>query len=42
MDTTTLKQILLDEMQQYTGEGLNDVVTLTVNEAAQMFSVRGD
>lgn len=42
MDTTTLKQILLDEMQQYTGEGLNDVATLTVNEAAQMFSVRGD
>jgi hypothetical protein len=39
MDTTTLKQILLDEMQKYTGEGLNDVTTLTINEAAQMYAV---
>lgn len=39
MDTTTLKQILLDEMKKYTGEGLNDVATLTINEALQMYAV---
>ena len=39
MDTATLKQILLDEMQKYTGEGLNDLATLTTNEAAQMYAV---
>jgi hypothetical protein len=39
MDTATLKQILLDEMQKYTGEGLNDVATLPINEAARMYAV---
>jgi hypothetical protein len=38
-DSSTLKRILVEEMQKYTGEGLNDVATLTVNEAAQMYAV---
>jgi len=33
MDTTTVKQILLEELDRYTGEGLNDYAYLTTNEA---------
>ncbi len=39
MDTFTLKQILLEELQKYTGKGLNDVAYLTTNESAQIYSV---
>lgn len=39
MDTATLKQLLLEEMQGYTGEGYNDVATLTVNETDHMYAV---
>ena len=39
MDTTTLKQILLEEMQKYTGEGLNDYAYLTSNEAEQLYTI---
>jgi hypothetical protein len=39
MDTTTLKHILLQEMEGYTGEGYNDVAYLTMNEAAQLYAV---
>lgn len=39
MDTTTLKQIVIEEMQQYTGEGYNDVAYLTVNETAQVYAI---
>lgn len=39
MDTATLKQILLEEMQKYSGEGYNDVAYLTVNEAADIYAV---
>lgn len=39
MDTATLKRIVLEEMQGYTGEGLNDVAYLTANEDIQIYSV---
>ena len=39
MDTATLKEILLDELQGYTGEGLNDFAYLTTNEAEQIYTV---
>ena len=39
MDTATLKQLLLEEMQGYTGEGYNDVAYLTVNEAQALYAV---
>jgi hypothetical protein len=39
MDTPTLKQILLEELHKYTGEGYNDVAYLTVNEAEQLYAV---
>src|SRR5687768_14139259 len=39
MDTPTLKQILLEEMKKYTGEGLNDYPYLTTNEAEQIYTV---
>ena len=37
MDTTTLKQILLEELNKYTGEGLNDDAYLMTNEAETDF-----
>ena len=39
MDTATLKEILLDELQGYTGEGLNDFAYLTTNEAEQIYTI---
>jgi XisI protein len=39
MDTTTLKQILYEEMCLYAGEGLNAVSYLTVNEEQQLYAV---
>lgn len=39
MDTSTLKQIFLEEMQKYTGEGLNDYAYLTSNEAEQLYTI---
>ena len=39
MDTTTLKLILLEELESYTGEGLNDFAYLTTNETEQIFTI---
>lgn len=39
MDTSTLKRILLEEMEKYTGKGLNDYAYLTSNEAEQIYTV---
>ena len=39
MDTATLKEMLLDELQGYTGEGLNDFAYLTTNEAEQIYTI---
>ncbi len=39
MDTTTLKQILLEELDGYTGEGLNDYAYLTTNEVEQIYTI---
>jgi len=39
MDTLTLKQILLDELDSYTGQGLNDYAYLTANEAEGMYTI---
>lgn len=39
MDTTALKQILIEEMQKYAGEGLNAYSYLTKNEADHIYSV---
>ena len=39
MDTATLKEILLEELQGYTGERLNDFAYLTTNEAEQIYTV---
>ena len=39
MDTATLKEILLEELQGYTGEGLNDFAYLTANEAEQIYTI---
>jgi hypothetical protein len=39
MDTATLKQILLEEMQGYVGEGLNAYSYLTTNETEQIYTV---
>jgi hypothetical protein len=39
MDPHTLKSILLEEMEKYTGEGLNDLAYLTANEAASLYTV---
>ena len=39
MDTGKLKQILLEEMNQYTGKGLNDDAYLTRNDAEQFYTV---
>lgn len=39
MDTITLKQILLEELDGYTGEGLNDYAYLTTNEVEQIYTI---
>jgi len=39
MDTQLMKQILLNEMEKYTGKGLNDYAYLTSNEADQIYTV---
>lgn len=39
MDTATLKQILLEELEGYTGEGLNDFAYLTANESERLYSI---
>lgn len=39
MDTTTLKTILLEEMQDYAGESLNAHSVLTQNEAEETYTV---
>ena len=39
MDAGTLKQILVEEMQKYAGEGLNALSYLTENEAENLYTV---
>ena len=39
MDTGTIKNILLEELECYTGEGLNDFAYLTANEAEQLYTI---
>ena len=39
MDTGTLKQILIEEMQKYAGEGLNAYSYLTENEIENLYTV---
>lgn len=39
MDTHTLKRVLLEEMEKYTGEGLNDYAYLTTNEAEGIYTI---
>lgn len=39
MDTATLKHILLEELEGYTGEGLNDYAYLTTNETEQIYTI---
>ena len=39
MDTTTLKQILVEETRGYTGEGLNAYSYLTENDVEQIYTV---
>ncbi len=39
MDTGTIKNILLEELEGYTGEGLNDFAYLTANEAEQLYTI---
>ncbi|MEO1644911.1 MAG: element excision factor XisI family protein [Chloroflexota bacterium] len=39
MDTKILRQILLEEMEKYSGKGLNDYAYLTSNESDQVYSV---
>ena len=39
MDTATLKQILLEEMQKYAGAGLNDYAYLATNDTEQLYTV---
>ena len=39
MDTATLRQILLEELEGYTGEGLNDFAHLTTNEAEGIYTI---
>jgi translation initiation factor IF-2 len=39
MDTQTLKQILLEEMEKYTGEGLNSISYLAVSEENSLYTV---
>ena len=37
--TATLKQFLLEELEGYTGKGLNDFAYLTTNEAEQLYTI---
>lgn len=39
MDARTLKQILIEEMQKYAGEGLNAYSYLTENEAEGVYTI---
>ena len=39
MDTEILKSILLEEIQKYTGKGLNDYAYLTSNESDQIYTI---
>lgn len=39
MDTGTLKQILIEEMHKYAGEGLNAYSYLTENESETLYTV---
>jgi hypothetical protein len=39
MDAGTLKQILVEEMQKYAGEGLNAYSYLTENETENLYTV---
>jgi len=39
MDTRTLKEILIEEMQKYAGEGLNAYSYLTENEVENLYAV---
>jgi len=39
MYTGTLKKILLEELEGYVGEGLNDSAYLTANEAEQLYTI---
>lgn len=39
MDTPTLRQILIDEMRQYAGEGMNAVSYLTISEDGCLYAV---
>ena len=39
MDSGTLKQILIEEMKKYAGEGLNAYSYLTENEAENLYTV---
>ena len=39
MDTATLKHILLEELEGYTGKGLNDFAYLTTNEVEQIYTI---
>ena len=39
MDTTTLRQILIEEMEKYAGRGINAHSSLTYNDAEQTYAV---
>ncbi|NJL56030.1 XisI protein [bacterium] len=39
MDPSTLKQIMLEELAKYTGEGLNDDAYLTSNEVENIYTI---
>ncbi len=39
MDTATLKQIFIKELDGYTGASLNDVAYLTANEAKGIYTI---
>jgi len=39
MDTATLRKILREELEAYTGKGLNDHAYLTVNEVEDVYAV---
>ena len=39
MDTATLKHILLEELEGYTGKGLNDFAYLTANETEEIYTI---
>lgn len=39
MDANTLRQTLLEELESYTGQGLNDFAFLTSNDVEQIYSI---